>query len=549
MTVLRIIFIELVVCLLLALNSNAQQRTIDGYITDQFGIPLENLNVKLNTVAGEETVTDENGYYTLITANFPTGINEITSDHGFSVYPNPTGEETIIELKEDNGFIEVISASGQLLNRINLLQEKRLDIKNVPLVLITYRPEEGLPISKKLILSQNKTTLKVRYNNQLKSAEIDTFNYKLQVSGNAYGGELDTTLNISGFNKETNSHSQSFALQTIANIYVSCKFFDPKTRWNKPDSTDGSTWTRKTPTGITDPLAIEFYIDGQLYNATVKENGIAEMATHIELDNNPDSVKINGGEKYYLWGRNDIVIVKGINEIKACNDPDGVPMIKRDSLAGSTNQYSERADGMDFLEYVKRLAGTPRGGGQFRFFVSSLNQPFPIKWDPTKSIIRTELPGVVPNFIEEIDSTHRDYYIAGAREVAQMFTDEVPLINFEEINANEENINQIYIPINFKAMLTGQTSWKPEWSQIHVRGQPNGVILEPNLNHILVHEMNRGIGTVTGESPYIEDAAYRNPDRRRAEGIPVELSNREKKYYTFILEDMYPGFRMGDYSK
>ncbi|HOY32597.1 MAG TPA: CocE/NonD family hydrolase [Bacteroidales bacterium] len=88
----------------------------------------------------------------------PSGIdenNKLTQDYSWSVYPNPCSEYAFINLPDEDGLVQIFSASGQLLEKRNTDRSVVWDVsKYTPGIYIIKYHSENQAFSRKIIVTR-----------------------------------------------------------------------------------------------------------------------------------------------------------------------------------------------------------------------------------------------------------------------------------------------------------------------------------------------------------------------------------------------------------
>jgi hypothetical protein len=192
----------------------AQTKTITGYVHNKAGQPLE-VNMTLNTPKQDNTKSNPDGSYTLITEDFPTGIRDIAKQDNTKIWPNPARTKANMQLPALEGTLEAYDLNGKLLGKINLSNTDELTFNATNFALIRY-VNKNEQSTQKLLIEQGNNTISVQaQSNQepkTKSGLTETFGYKITFTGENI---QDTTIAVENFDKNQTTHNQNHTLDEL----------------------------------------------------------------------------------------------------------------------------------------------------------------------------------------------------------------------------------------------------------------------------------------------------------------------------------------------
>jgi hypothetical protein len=192
----------------------AQTKTITGYVHNKAGQPLE-VNMTLNTPKQDNTKSNPDGSYTLITEDFPTGIRDEAKQDNTKIWPNPARTKAHMQLPALEGTLEAYDLNGKLLGKINLSNTDELTFNATNFALIRYVNKNDQS-TQKLLIEQGNNTISVQaQSNQepkTKSGLTETFGYKITFTGENI---QDTTIAVENFDKNQTTHNQNHTLDEL----------------------------------------------------------------------------------------------------------------------------------------------------------------------------------------------------------------------------------------------------------------------------------------------------------------------------------------------
>ena len=541
-----LLFISVV--LLSYLNLIAQSKTLTATVVNENGTPWNNQYAQLYEITdtgdlllGEDEI--ENGQ--LLIENIVTGITESQPltpiFYLYQNYPNPFNPSTKINFSIDKTQNVTLKIYDILGREIKTLVKNELEAGSYSVewngdnnngngvsggVYIYVLSGERFLLTNKMIMLDGNKSVKKSFLNKIEKIgnpkigrmkQTNDTPYKLVIYGedvmttNVYNIELwgQTQINLGIIT----ANAKPILTSTAEGVY------DIDTKYDENGN-------RQTPTKLE---GLKVYLLSSPENFVLTDED-GQFSLNVDKLGEDEVYVVDETNTYYNWHNPRLEIELGTNEITAFNDNTGIPLFKK---------FTDE-NGEDLLDFMVRMTWA-----EFYF-------PDDEVWKGSVPRIRDEdLP--VKIYMNRPEQT-TEYY---ADKVWEGF---LPSEGKRFKIIEETKPENATIKCRYDGVSLGRTNFEEieydefgpylKLAEIIFQGPPS-VINPPiaeKVPYVGIHEMYHIIKCSGELSEFVNDVSYPSPTERRADGQPVELSQKESKLRT-IIYSLERNFKPLDYFK